>query len=59
MIKVYEKTAEEKGSSPHPVPPPTYLDNFQAILNTYEFDLRFKERTAEILQREGFLLLTR
>ena len=46
------------GSSTHLVPP-TYLDNFQIILNTYESDLRFKERTAGTLQREGFLHLGR
>ena len=38
--------------------PQIYLDNFQIILNTYEFDLRFKERTAGMLQREEFPLLT-
>ena len=31
-----------------------YLENFQAILNTYEFHLRFKERKAGMLQRERF-----
>ena len=40
-------------SSPH-LAPPTYLDYFQTILNTYEFDLRFREKTAGTLQREGF-----
>ena len=29
------------------LPPPTHLDNFQIILTTYEFGLRFKERRAE------------
>ena len=37
------------GSPSHPFPP-TYLDNFQIILNTYKFGLRFKERTAGMLQ---------
>ena len=46
------------GASIHPTPP-TYLDYCQIILKTYEFDLRFKERTAGMLQREGFSLLTR
>lgn len=46
------------GSSTHVVPQ-TYLDNLQNILNTYEFDLRFKKRTAGMLQREKFLLLTK
>ena len=45
--------------SPSHLSPTTYLDNLQIILKTYEFDLRFKERTAGPLQREGFLLLTR
>ena len=45
------------GSSSH-LSPPTYVDNFQSILKTYEFDLRFKERTAGTLQREEFVLLT-
>ena len=38
------------GSSSHLVPP-AYLDNFQIILKTFEFNLRFKERTAGMLQR--------
>ena len=46
------------GSSTH-LAPPTYLDDFQNILNTYEFDLRFKERAAGMLEREKFSLLTR
>ena len=46
------------GSSPHPAPP-TYLDYFQTIPKTYEFDLTFKERTAGMVWRKGFLLLTR
>ena len=37
----------------------TYLDNFQNILNTYEFNLRCKERIAGMLQREKYSLLTR
>ena len=37
---------------------PTYLDNFQILLNTYESDLIFKERTARMVQR-SVLLLTR
>ena len=39
------RRVEEQGASTHLVPP-TSLDNFQIILNTYEFDLRFKERIA-------------
>ena len=45
------------GASPHPAPP-TYLDNFQTILKTYESHLTFKDRTARGY-REGFSLLTR
>ena len=37
------------GSSSH-LSPPTYLDNFQIILKTYKFGLRFKERTAGMPQ---------
>ena len=37
------------GSPSHPSPP-TYLDDFQIILKTYEFDLRFKETPAGTLQ---------
>ena len=36
--------------SPSQLSPPTYLDKFQIILKTYEFGLRFKERTAGMLQ---------
>ena len=50
--------AEDWGSSNHLVPT-TYLDNFQSILKTYEFNLRFNERTAGTLQREVFSLLAR
>ena len=45
--------------SPSHLFPPTYLDTFQIILKTYEFGLIFKERTAGMLQREEFVLLTR
>ena len=31
--------------SPSHLSPPTYLDNFQIILKTYEFSLRFKENS--------------
>ena len=44
---------------PSHLSPPTYLDNFQVILNTCEFDVSSKERTAGTLQREEFALLTR
>ena len=62
LISVMRGEAGQSGGgvgSPTHLSPPTYLDNFQTILNTYEFDLRFKERTAGTLQREGFSLLTR
>ena len=36
--------------SPSHLFPSTYLDNFQIILKMYKFDLRFKERTAGMLQ---------
>ena len=49
---------EEVGSPSH-LAPPTYLDDFQTFLKTYEFNLRFKERTAGTLQGEEFSLLTR
>ena len=39
--------------------PPNYLDKFQIILKTYKFGLRFKERTAGLLQWEEFTLLSR
>ena len=39
--------AEEEGSLIYLVPQ-TYLDNFQNILNIYEYNLRCKERTAEM-----------
>ena len=31
--------------SPSHLSPPTYLDNFQIILKTYEFGLRFRENS--------------
>lgn len=40
--------------SPSYLSPLTYIDNFQIILKTYIFDLRFEERTAVMLQREEF-----
>ena len=43
--------------SPTHLSPPTYLDNLQIILKTYKFNLRFKERTTGMLQREEFALL--
>ena len=43
--------------SPSHLSPPTYLDNFQIILKTYEFSQRFKERTAGMPQWEEFALL--
>ena len=46
-----DKMTKEQGSSIHLVAQ-TYLDSFQNILNTYEFNLRCKERTAGMLQRE-------
>ena len=45
--------------SPNHLFPPNYLDNIQIILKIYEFSLRFKERTAGMLQREEFMLLSR
>ena len=36
--------------SPGHLSPPTYLDNCQIILKTYEFGLRFKERTAGMIE---------
>ena len=47
---------EEQGPPSH-LSTLTYLDNFQIILKTYEFDLRF--RIAGTLQREESALLTR
>ena len=44
--------------SPSNLSPQTYLGNFQIILKTYKFDLRFKERTAGMLQKEEFSVLT-
>ena len=45
------RMAKEQRSLIHLVPQ-TYLDNFQDILNTYEFNLRCQERTDRMLQRE-------
>ena len=45
------------GSRSH-LSPPTDLDNFQIILNTYEFGLGFKEKTAGMLRRKEFVLQT-
>ena len=45
--------------SPSHLFPSTYLNNFQIILKTYEFYLRFKVRIPGTLQREEFVLLTR
>ena len=36
--------------SPNHLSPPSYLGNLQIILKIYEFSLRFKERTAGMLQ---------
>ena len=36
--------------SPSHLSPSNYLDNLQIILKIYEFGLRFKERTAGMLQ---------
>ena len=44
--------------SPSHLSPPTYLDNFQIVQETHEFNLRFKKRPAGTLQREEFALLT-
>ena len=56
--------SEERGKGsrrrvPKSPGPTKNLDSFQILLNTYEFHLRFKEKTAGMLQREGFSLLTR
>ena len=45
--------------SPSHLSPPTYLDNFQIILKTYEFGLRFKERTEGRKRNEDVALLVR
>ena len=45
--------------SPSQLSPPDYLDKFQITLKTYKFGLRFKERTAGMLQWEDFMLLSR
>ena len=50
------KDVEEEGQdgrrvgSPNHLSPPNYLDNLQIIFKIYEFGLRFKERTAGMLQ---------
>ena len=41
---------DKRVGSPSHLSPPNYLDNLQIILKTYEFGLRFKERTAGMLQ---------
>lgn len=48
---------EEQG--PHPTPHPTHLDDSQTILETYDLDLRSKDRRAGPLPSEGFSSLTR
>ena len=61
FIKALEERAGQDGGgvgSPSHLSPQTYLDKFQNILNTYEFDMRFKVRTAGTLQREEFVLPT-
>ena len=47
-----EEAGQDDGGvgSPSHLSPPTYLDNFQIILKTYKFGMRFKERTAGMLQ---------
>ena len=49
--------AEEQG--PHPTRPPTHLDDSQTILETYNLDLRSKDRRAGPLPSKGFSSLTR
>ena len=50
------KNLEEEGQdggrvgSPSHLSPPNYLDKLQIILKIYKFGLRFKERTAGMLQ---------
>ena len=45
-----------KSRVPKSPAPPNYQDNLQIILKIYEFGLRFKERTAGMLQWEEFML---
>ena len=56
-VKRYEFRQSQNGrgvrSSTHLVPP-NYLDNFQIILNTYKFDLRFKENSWNASERRVF-----
>ena len=55
-MKLVSQLLEEAGKdgggvgSPSHLSPPTYLDNFQIILKTYESGLKFKEGTARFLQ---------
>ena len=61
-FKEYNQGAEQDGrgvGSPSHLSPLNYLDNFQIILKTCKFDLRLKERTAGMKQRDEFGLLTR
>ena len=44
---------------PNHLSPQNYLGSLQIILKIYEFSLRFKERTAGMLQWEEFTLLSR
>ena len=55
IILEFKKSREEgedgrRVESPNHLSPPNYIDNLQIILKIYEFVLRFKERTAVMLQ---------
>ena len=50
MFRTEEGQDGGRGGSPSHLSPPNYLDNLQIILKIYEFGLRFKERTAGMLQ---------
>ena len=50
VFKIYKELIKRRArqdgrgvGSPSHLSPPTYLDNFQIILKTYEFNLRFQE----------------
>ena len=56
MEEHFKRIVREEGQdggkvgSPNHLSPPNYLDKLQIILKIYEFGVRFKDRTAGMLQ---------
>ena len=57
-LKLKISTRWKKSRVPKSPVPTKYLDKFQIILKTYELGLRFKEKTAGMLQQEELELLS-